>query len=139
MTSSIKYCIKTFGKVFFIFLTHWERRPQIFIPKRKSISIASSNWQHKFLYFHDKSVKNLMFCVDKIKYEHLAILSNLKVANLHLKYWSSIFKYVANLRNFKLYRLKKFSWTIATFTSDKWGLISCSIFFSFLWYIFQDF
>ena len=28
---------------------------------------------------------NLMFCVDKIKYEHLAILSNLKVANLHLK------------------------------------------------------
>ena len=34
-------------------------------------------WQHTFLYFHYKSV-NLMFCVDKIKYEHLAILSNLK-------------------------------------------------------------
>ena len=30
-------------------LIHSERRPQIFIPKRKSTSIVSSNWQHKFL------------------------------------------------------------------------------------------
>ena len=33
----------------------------------------------------DFVMKNLMFCVDKVKYEHLAILSNLKTANLHLK------------------------------------------------------
>ena len=39
-------------------LTHSERRSQIFIPKRKSTSIVSSNWQHKFLYFHYKSVKH---------------------------------------------------------------------------------
>ena len=43
-------------------LTHTERRPQIFIPKRKSTSIVSSNWQHKFLYFNYKSVKLDVFC-----------------------------------------------------------------------------
>ena len=43
-------------------LTHSERRPQIFIPKRKSTSIVSSNWQHKFLYFHHKSVKLYVLC-----------------------------------------------------------------------------
>ena len=31
-----------------------------------------------FFIFHYKSVKTWCFCVDKIKYEHLAILSNLK-------------------------------------------------------------
>ena len=51
---------------------------QIFIPKRKSTSIVSSNWQHKFLYFHYKSVELDVYSVDKIKYEHLAILFNLK-------------------------------------------------------------
>ena len=45
---------------------------------RKYTSTVSSSWQQKFLYFHYKSVKTWMFCVDKIKYEHLAILSNLK-------------------------------------------------------------
>ena len=40
-------------------LTHSERRPQIFIPKRKSTSVVSSNWQHKFLYYHYKSVNKL--------------------------------------------------------------------------------
>ena len=41
-------------------LTHSERKPQIYIPKRKSTSIVSSivssNWQHKFLYFHCKHI-----------------------------------------------------------------------------------
>ena len=39
-----------------LYLTHSERRPPN-IPKRKSTSIVSSNWQHKLLYFHYKSVK----------------------------------------------------------------------------------
>ena len=43
-------------------LSHSERRPKIFIPKRKSTSIVSSNWQHKFLYFHYKSVKLDVLC-----------------------------------------------------------------------------
>ena len=43
--------------------THSEQRPQIFIPKRKSTSIVSSNWQHKFLYFHCKSVKLDVLCI----------------------------------------------------------------------------
>ena len=43
-------------------LTHSEWRSQIFIPKRKSTSIVSSNWQHKFLYFHYKSVKLDVLC-----------------------------------------------------------------------------
>ena len=33
----------------------------------------------------------------------------------------------------------KFLWAIATFNYDKWGLIFCSIFFSFFWYIIQNF
>ena len=45
-----------------LYLTHSEWRPQIFIPKRKSTSIVSSNWQHKFLYFHYKSVKFDVLC-----------------------------------------------------------------------------
>ena len=38
------------------------------------------NWQQKVLYFHYKSVKLdiLGRVVDKVKYEYLAILSNLK-------------------------------------------------------------
>ena len=43
-------------------LTHSEQRPQIFISKRKSTCIVSSNWQHKFLYFHYKSVKLDVLC-----------------------------------------------------------------------------
>ena len=53
------------------------KAPKIFIPKRKETSIVSSNWQHKFLYFYYKSVERDVLC-DKIKYEHLASLSNLK-------------------------------------------------------------
>ena len=45
------------GRIQDFHLAHSERRPQIFIPKRKSTSIVSSNWQQKFLYFHYKSVK----------------------------------------------------------------------------------
>ena len=69
-------------------ITHSERRPQIFIPKRKSMKpllyhqIGNINLN----LFSLQISKTMMFCVDKIKYEHLAILSNLqKVANLHLK------------------------------------------------------
>ena len=47
-------------------LAHSERRPQIFIPKRKSTSNVSSNWQHKFLYFHYKSVKLDVLCRQNI-------------------------------------------------------------------------
>ena len=46
-------------------LTHSERRPQIFFPKRKQTSIqtiVSSNWQQKCLYFHHKSVKLDVLC-----------------------------------------------------------------------------
>ena len=45
--------------------------------EQQNQSILSSNWQHKFLYFHCKSVK-LDICVDKINYENFVILSNLK-------------------------------------------------------------
>ena len=58
-------------------LTHSERRPQSIYSLEEKTSILSSNWQHKFLYSHYKSVK-LDVCLDKMKYEHLAILSNLK-------------------------------------------------------------
>ena len=68
---------QNYSKKMITVLTHSERRPQIFIPKRKSTFIVSSNWQHKFLYFHYKSVKLNVLC-RQIKYEHLAILSNLK-------------------------------------------------------------
>ena len=66
-------------------LTHSERRPQkskyLFPRGNKPLlyrAIVSSSWQHKFLYFHYKSVKLDVLYLDKIKYEHLAILSNLK-------------------------------------------------------------
>ena len=51
--------------------------PKIFIFKRKKPLISSSNWQHKFLYFHYKSVKLDVLCRPK-KNEHLATLSDLK-------------------------------------------------------------
>ena len=82
-------------------LTHSERRPQRFIPNRKSTSIVSSNWQQKFLYFHYKSVKVDVLCR---KYEYLAILSNLNSCQFAPKI--VIFKYVANLRICRLFRLK---------------------------------
>ena len=39
--------------------------------------------KHNFKFIFIRNQYNSMFCVDKIKYEHLAILSNQKVANLH--------------------------------------------------------
>ena len=61
-------------KIRSITLTHSERRPQNIYSYEEInlyciIKLATS-------LFHYKSV-NLMFCVHKIKYEHLAILSNL--------------------------------------------------------------
>ena len=38
-------------------LTHSERRPPNIYSLEGNTSISSSNWQHKFLYFHYKSVK----------------------------------------------------------------------------------
>ena len=52
------------------------KTPKIVIPKRKWTSIASSNWQQKFLYFHYKSVK--LDVLGRQNNEHLAILFNLK-------------------------------------------------------------
>ena len=74
-----------------------------------------------------------MFCVDKIKYEHLAILSNLKSCQFAAR--TVIFNlYVANLRIHWLFCLKQFLhvWAIATFNCDKWGLIFGRKFFPFL-------
>ena len=51
--------------------------PKIFIFKRKKLYL-SSNWQHNFFYFHYKSVKLHVLYLDKIKYEQLAVLSDLK-------------------------------------------------------------
>ena len=42
-------------------------------------NILSSNWQHKFLYFHYKLVK-LDVLLRQIKYEHLPIISNLETS-----------------------------------------------------------
>ena len=58
-------------------LTHSEWRPQNIYSLEEKKPILLSNWHHKFLYFHYKSVK-LDVCLDKIKYEHLSFLSNLK-------------------------------------------------------------
>ena len=44
-----------------VYLTHSEWRPQNILKKKKT-SIWSSNWQHKFLYFHYKSVKLDVLC-----------------------------------------------------------------------------
>ena len=43
-------------------LTHSERRPQNYLFLRGKTYILSSNWQHKFLYFHYKSVKLDVLC-----------------------------------------------------------------------------
>ena len=81
-----------------------------------------------------------MFCVDKIKYEHLANLSNLKSYQFTPRIVTfSLCTYVANLRIHRLFRLKYFLWAIATFNCDKWGFIFCRKFFSFFWYIIQNF
>ena len=50
--------------------------------------------------------KNLIFCVDKIKYEHLAILSNLKSCQFSPGIVIFICVYVANSRICRLFRLK---------------------------------
>ena len=63
-------------------ITHSERRPQNIysqeeIKLRLFSPILSSNWQHKFFIFITNQW-NLIICVDKMQYEHLAILFNLK-------------------------------------------------------------
>ena len=60
-------------------LTHSERKPQ-HIYSQEEINlycIIKLIGKKKFFIFITNQY-NLMFCVDKIKYEHLAILSNLK-------------------------------------------------------------
>ena len=48
--------------------------------------MVSSNWQHKFcLFIFITNQQNLMFCVDKMKYEYLAIISNLKYCQFATK------------------------------------------------------
>ena len=47
-----------------------------------------------------------MFCVDKIKHEHLAILSNLKSCRFAPRIVIFNLVYVANLRIYRLFRLK---------------------------------
>ena len=79
---------------------------------------------------------NLMFCVDKIKYEHLAIISNLKSCQFaHRIVIFNLWIYVANLRIHRIFRLNN----SYEFNCDKWGLIFSSNFFSFFWYIIQNF
>ena len=48
-------------------LTHSERRPKnIYSQAGKKPSISSSNWQHKFLYFHYKSKLDVLCTQNKI-------------------------------------------------------------------------
>ena len=89
-------------------LTHSERRPQIFIPKRKSTSIVSSNGKHKFLYFHYKSVKPDVLCrQNRILWTFGNPFQSKKLPMCTL----TVTLHIAHL-------------------TDKWGLIFCSIYFS---------
>ena len=56
-----------FPAITLVCLTHSERRPQNIFSLEEITSILSSNWQHKFLYFHYKSVKlDVLFRQTKI-------------------------------------------------------------------------
>ena len=89
---------------------HSERRPQIFISNLWK-------WLNHLLYHQIGNINFFIFigqisktlsCVDKIKYEHLTILSILKCCQCAPKIvlWLMIFEYVANLRICRLFCLK---------------------------------
>ena len=83
---------------------------------------------------------NLMFCVDKIKYEHLAILSNLKSCQFAPRIVIFNLCICCQFEDSQIMSPKIILWAIATFNcTDKWGLTFCSLFFSFFWYIIQKF
>ena len=89
-------------------LSHSEWRPQN-IYSQEEINLYRLYHQignRNFFIFITNQL-SLMFCVDKIKYEHLAILSNLKSCQFAPRI--VIFNlciYVANLRICRLFRLK---------------------------------
>ena len=60
------------------FLTHPERRPTKYLFPRGNTSLLYHQIGNRNFFIFITNQSNLMFCVDKIKYEHLAILSNLK-------------------------------------------------------------
>ena len=62
----------------YMYLTHWERRPHLYLLLRGNKSLLYYQIGNRNFFIFITVQWNLMFCVDKIKYEHLAILSNLK-------------------------------------------------------------
>ena len=59
-------------------LTYWERRPHLYLFLRGNKSLLYHQTGNRNFFIFITIQWNLMFCVDKIEYEHLAILSNLK-------------------------------------------------------------
>ena len=79
-----------------------------------------------------------MFWVDKIKYEHLAILSNLKSCQFAPRIVIFNLCNCCQLEDLYIISPKIISMSHHN-NCDKWGLIFGRKFFSFFWYIIQNF